>query len=103
MKIRVDITDKMSFLCVKINENIYDDYFKVNEIYTLEEIQYVIHNSENSNELWICDSDESSVKKQYGGATLSICDSADELIIFVPTGITQELIWNDICKELMFL
>lgn len=103
MKISVNITDKMSFLCVKINENIYDDYFKVNKIYTLEEIRYVIHNSENSNELCIYDSDESSVKKQYGGATFSIYDSANELITFVPTGITQELIWHDICGELMFL
>ena len=103
MKISVDITDKMSFLCVKINENIYDDYFKLNKPYSLKEIQYAIHNSENSNELCIYDSDEPSVKKQYGGATLSICDSANELITFVPTGITQELIWHDICGELMFL
>lgn len=103
MRINIDITDNMSFLCVKINKNIYDDYFKVNKVYTLKEIQYVIHNSENSNDLFIYDSDELSVKKQYGGATLSINDSDDELITFVPTGITQELIWHDICEKLMFL
>lgn len=103
MRINIDISDNMSFLCVKINENIYNDYFKVNKVYTLKEIQYVIHNSENSNELFIYDSDELSVKKQYGGATLSINDSDDELITFVPTGITQELIWHDVCEKLMFL
>lgn len=100
MKINVNITDSMSFLCVKINENI-DNYFKINKLYTLGEIQYIIDNSTNSNELFIYDSDDSSVKKQYGGATLSINNDTDELIVFVPTGITQELIWHDINEWLM--
>ena len=102
MRINIDITDNMSFLCVKINENIYDDYFKVNKVYSLEEINYAIKNT-SKDDLFVYESDDSSVKKQYGGATLSINreSDAEEIITFAPTGITQELIWHDINEQLM--